>query len=110
LGLLGLSTFMIQQRTKEIGIRKVLGSSASQVAQLLSTQFTKWIILADLIALPVAYFIMRKWLENFAFKTSIGATIFIISGSITLIISLAMISFQTIKAANLNPVKSIKYE
>jgi putative ABC transport system permease protein len=110
LGLLGLSTFMIQQRTKEIGIRKVLGSSASQVAQLLSTQFTKWVVLADLIALPVAYFIMHKWLEQFAFKTSIGAMIIIISGSITLIISLAMISFQTIKAANLNPVKSIKYE
>ena len=110
LGLLGLSTFMIQQRTKEIGIRKVLGSSASQVVKLLSTQFTKWVILADLIALPVAYVIMHKWLEHFAFRINVGVMIFIISGSITLIISLAMISFQTIKAANLNPVKSIKYE
>jgi putative ABC transport system permease protein len=110
LGLLGLSSFMIQQRTKEIGIRKVLGSSVIQVVKLLSTDFTKWVILANLIALPVAYLIMNKWLQSFAFKTEIGIIVFFIAGGVALLISFLTVSFQTIKAANSNPVKALKYE
>ena len=110
LGLLGLSSYMIQQRTKEIGLRKVLGSSVSGIIQQLSTQFIKWIILANIIALPIAYFIMDKWLQNFAFKTSISIYIFIVTGCIALLTSLITISVQTIRAAKLNPVDSIKYE
>ena len=110
LGLLGLSSFMIQKRTKEIGIRKVLGSSVMQVVKLLSTDFTKWVILANLIALPIAYVIMHKWLQSFAFKADIGAIVFLVSGGVTLLISFLTVSFQTIKAANYSPVKALKYE
>jgi len=110
LGLLGLSSFMIQQRTKEIGIRKVLGSSNTQVVQLLSTDFTKWVILANFVALPLAYFIMNKWLYGFAYKTDISFLVFITAGGSTLLISFFTICFQTIKAANTNPVNALKYE
>jgi putative ABC transport system permease protein len=110
LGLLGLSSFMIQQRTKEIGIRKVLGSSVMQVVKLLSTDFTKWVILANLIALPVAYITMQKWLQSFAFKTDINLFVFVIAGGSALLISFLTVSYQTIKAANTNPVNSLKYE
>ncbi|MFC1898572.1 ABC transporter permease [Candidatus Cloacimonadota bacterium] len=110
LGLLGLSSFMIQQRTKEIGVRKVLGSSVMQVVQLLSTDFTKWVFLANLIALPVAYMIMHKWLQSFAFKADIGVIVFLVSGGATLLISFLTVSFQTLKAANSNPVNALKYE
>ena len=110
LGLLGLASFSTQKRTKEIGIRKVLGSSVFQVVQLLSTDFTKWVIIANLIALPVAYYFMNNWLHNFAFKTKIDLWVFLISGIVALIIAFFTICFQTIKAANSNPVEALKNE
>ncbi|MCF7794607.1 MAG: ABC transporter permease [Candidatus Cloacimonetes bacterium] len=110
LGLLGLSAFMIQQRTKEIGIRKVLGSNVTQIVKLLSTDFTKWVVVANLVALPVAYLIMRNWLQSFAYKTDISLLVFIIAGGSALMISLLTVSFLTIKAANINPVDALKYE
>ncbi len=110
LGLLGLSSFMIQQRIKEIGIRKVLGSTITQIITLLSVDFTKWILIANIIALPVAYFIMTKWLHNFAYKINIGAGVFLISGLSSIIIALITISFYTTRAANTNPAEIIKYE
>lgn len=110
MGMFGLSLFMIEQRTREIGIRKVLGSSIHQIVILLSGDFLKWVLLSAILASPIAYIIMKKWLEGFAYKTGIDLWIFIISGLIALLISLLTVGFQTFKAANTNPSEVIKYE
>ena len=110
LGLLGLTAYITEQRTKEIGIRKVLGASIPEILLLLSKEFTKWVIIGNIIAWPIAYFIITKWLQNFAYKTNIGIWIFLISGIIAFLIALITISTQTIKAASSNPVKSLRYE
>jgi putative ABC transport system permease protein len=110
LGLLGLTSFTAEQRTKEIGIRKVLGSTVAGVVVLLSKEFIKWVLLANLIAWPVAYFAVHRWLENFAFRTNIGWEIFLLSGCIALVISLVTVCYQSIKAAVANPVDSLRYE
>jgi len=110
LGLLGLSSFIVEKRKKEIGIRKVLGANVSKITYLLSIDFAKWIILANLVAWPIAYLFTDSWLKNFAFRINLGYDIYLLSGLITLIIALATISIQTIKAALTNPVKSLKSE
>jgi putative ABC transport system permease protein len=110
MGLLGLSTFITVQRTKEIGIRKTLGSSASQILILLNKQFIKWILIANIIAWPIAYYLMNSWLQDFAYRIKINLWIFILSGGIALLIALLTVSYQSIKAAVANPVKSLKYE
>jgi putative ABC transport system permease protein len=110
LGLLGLASFTAEQRTKEIGIRKVLGSTVAGVVFLLSKEFIKWVLLANLIAWPVAYFAVHNWLQNFAFRTNIGWEIFLLSGSMALVISLLTVCYQSIKAAVANPVDSLRYE
>jgi len=110
LGLFGLATFMGEQRIKEIGIRKVLGASVLGILLLLSREFTKWILMANIIAWPVAYFIVNKWLENFAYRMNIGIWIFLLSSILVLSIALLTIGYQAIKAAITNPVESIRYE
>jgi putative ABC transport system permease protein len=110
LGLFGLSSFTTEQRTKEIGIRKVLGASVTHIIFLLSRNFTKWVLVANIIACPLAYFAMRTWLGNFAYKISIGWTIFVISAIVTLLISLLTVSYQAVKSALSNPVEALKYE
>ncbi len=110
LGLLGLAAFISEQRTKEIGIRKTLGATVPEIILLLSKEFTKWVLIANIIAWPVAYLIMHNWLENFAYRTTISWGIFILSGIIALIIALATISTHAIRAATANPVKSLRYE
>jgi putative ABC transport system permease protein len=110
LGLLGLASFTAEQRTKEIGIRKVLGSTVAGVAVLLSKEFIKWVLLANLIAWPVAYLAVHRWLENFAIRTRIGWEIFLLSGCMALVISLVTVCYQSIKAAVANPVDSLRYE
>jgi putative ABC transport system permease protein len=110
LGLFGLVSFTTEQRTKEIGIRKVLGASIPGIIVLLTKEFTKWILIASLIAFPVAYYFMNKWLESFAYKVDIGAWMFLFSGLSILFISLLTIGFQAIKAASANPIKSLRYE
>ncbi len=110
LGLFGLAIFSSEQRTKEIGIRKVLGASIINVLFMLTKDFTKWILIANIIAWPAAYYVMSKWLQGFAYKIDIGVWIFILSGIIALAISLFTISFQAIKAATVNPIKSLQYE
>ena len=110
LGLFGLASYMIEVRTKEIGIRKTLGASVQGVVMLLSREFVKWVILANLIALPAAYYFMSKWLQDFAYKIELTWWIFALAGGIALIIALATVSFQAIKAATANPVKSLRYE
>lgn len=110
LGLLGMITFMTESRTKEIGIRKVLGATVAGIIRLLINEFVILILIANLIALPIAYFIMNRWLENYVYRIDIGWTVFAVSGFAALLIALFTISFQSIRAALANPVKSLKYE
>ncbi|HSP88829.1 MAG TPA: ABC transporter permease [Ignavibacteriaceae bacterium] len=110
LGLFGLTAFTVERRIKEIGIRKVLGASVSTIVLLISKEFLKWVLIANLIAWPVAYFYMNSWMENFAYKTNISIWVFIFSGIIALLIALLTVISQTIKAATANPVKSLRYE
>jgi putative ABC transport system permease protein len=110
LGLFGLAAYTEEQRTKEIGIRKVLGASVAEVFILLSKEFMKWVLIANVIAWPVAYYFMNKWLQDFAYRIDIDWWIFALSGGIALLIALATVSFQAIKAAMANPVESLRYE
>jgi putative ABC transport system permease protein len=110
LGLFGLVSISAEQRTKEVGIRKVLGASISNVALILSKDFLILVIISNIIAWPVAYYFMNGWLQDFAYKISISWWVFILSGSIALMIALVTVSFQAIKAAMANPVESLRYE
>ncbi len=110
LGLFGLASFAAEERTKEIGIRKVLGSSTSGIVMLLTKDFSRCILLATLIAWPVGYFVMNGWLNNFAYRTKVGFGILIFSSALALAIALLTVSFQSIKAALANPVDSLRYE
>ena len=110
LGLLGLATFATQQRTKEIGIRKVLGASVLNLSRLLSNEFLKLVLLANLIAWPLAYFVMNRWLRSFAYRASLGLELFLFSGVLALCIALLTVSYQSIRAARANPVNSLRYE
>jgi putative ABC transport system permease protein len=110
LGLFGLASFMTGQRTKEIGIRKVLGASSGNVVLLLSREFTKWVVLANIVAWPVAYFAMNRWLENFAYRIKMGAWVFVAASLIALIIALLTVSSKAVKAAMSNPADSLRYE
>ena len=110
LGLFGLATYTAEQKTKEIGVRKILGASVSSIYLLLSQEFLKWVALANIIAWPVAYYAMHRWLQNFAFRITIGWEIFLISGGVALAISVMTVSFQSIKATTANPVDSLRYE
>jgi putative ABC transport system permease protein len=110
LGLLGLAVFITEQKTKEIGIRKVLGASISQIIALLSKDFLKWIVIANAIAWPVSYFAMTLWLQNFAYRIHIAPLIFILSALITLFIASLTVSFRVVKIACVNPVESLRYE
>jgi putative ABC transport system permease protein len=110
LGLLGLSAFVTEQRTKEIGIRKVLGASIPEIVVLLSKEFMKWVLIANVIAWPLAYYAMNEWLQNFAYRANIGVWVFIASGVLSLIVALMTVSSHAIKAATANPVESMRYE
>jgi putative ABC transport system permease protein len=110
LGLFGLATFTAEQRTKEIGIRKVLGADIKDIISMLSKEFILLVILANIIAWPAAYYIMNKWLGDFAYKTDIGLNVFILSGLVVLVIALLTVSYRAIKAALADPVKSLRYE
>jgi len=110
LGLFGLASFAAEERTKEIGIRKVLGSSVSGIVLLLTKDFSRCILYATLIAWPVGYLVMNQWLNNFAYRTKVGFGILIFSSTLALIIALLTISYQSIKAALANPVDSLRYE
>ncbi len=110
LGLFGLASFMAEQRTKEIGIRKVLGASVSQVTLLLCREFFMLVLLANLIAWPVAYFVMKNWLQNYAYHTGLGLYIFVAAMAVALVVAVISVSFQAIRAAIANPVDSLRYE
>ncbi len=110
LGLFGLAAFTAEQRTKEIGIRKVLGASIGGITTLLSKEFIQLVLLANIIAWPVAYFAMNTWLNDFPYRTEIELWVFIVSGLTAFVISLLTVSYQAIKAATANPIKSLRYE
>jgi putative ABC transport system permease protein len=110
LGLLGLAIFNTERRVKEIGIRKVVGASVWRILILMVKDFTKWVLLANIIAIPAAWYAMNKWLQNFAYRIEISWWMFALSGGLVLIIALVTVSVQAIKAATANPVKSLKYE
>jgi putative ABC transport system permease protein len=110
LGLLGLSLFTTAQRTKEIGVRKVLGASVANILFLLSREFIRLILISFLVAAPLAWWVMRTWLQDFAYRTAISWWIFLLAGFLALIIAITTITTQAIKAATLNPVKSLRTE
>jgi len=110
LGLFGLASFTAEQKTKEIGIRKVLGAQVSDIVTLTAKEFLKWIAVANLIAWPVGYYLMIQWLNNFVYKVSIGPEVFLLASGLTLLVVIITISYQTVKAALANPVDSLRYE
>jgi putative ABC transport system permease protein len=110
LGILGLSLSMNERRTKEIGLRKVNGANISEVIILLNKDFVKWVAIAFVIAIPFAWFIMHKWLENFAYKTGLSWWIFLLSGFLALVIALLTVTWRSWRAATRNPVEALRYE
>jgi putative ABC transport system permease protein len=101
---------MTERRTKEIGIRRVLGAKVSLIILLLTKEFAKWVIIANLIAWPVAYFTVKQWLKGFAYRIDLGWEIFVFSAITALVIAVATVSYQAIKAAISNPVNALRYE
>jgi putative ABC transport system permease protein len=110
LGLLGLTMFTVEQRKKEIGVRKIIGASEMDIVAMLSKDIVKLVILSAVIATPIAWLAMNNWLQNFAYRISLNGWIFLVAGLIAILIALATISFQAIKAAFANPVKSLRTE
>jgi putative ABC transport system permease protein len=110
LGLFGLASFTAQQKTKEIGIRKVLGASVPGLSLLLTKEFTKWVLAANFLAWPVAYLVVRKWLEGFAYRTPFGPGLFLFAGALVGVVAWLAVGYQTIKAASADPVRSLRYE
>lgn len=110
LGLFGLAAFTAEQRTKEIGVRKVLGATIPNIIYLLSKEFLKWVTIANLIAWPLGWYLMQNWLQDFHYRTELGISPFLIAGSAAIIIALVTVLFQAIKAAYANPVNALRYE
>jgi putative ABC transport system permease protein len=110
LGLFGMASFMAQQKTKEIGVRKVLGASVSQVVFLMTRETVRWILLANIIAWPAAFMAVRSWLNNYPYRTKIGVEVFLLSGLAALALALVTVLSQAVKAARTEPVRALKYE
>jgi putative ABC transport system permease protein len=110
LGLFGLITYAAEQRVREIGIRKVLGASVNNIARMLSIDFLKLVLVSSVIAFPIAWWAMHKWLQDFAYRVSISWWIFFVSGILALFIAVLTVGFQAIKAGVANPVKSLRTE
>ncbi|MBY0434309.1 MAG: ABC transporter permease [Cyclobacteriaceae bacterium] len=110
LGLYALAAFTAEQRSKEIGIRKVMGASVPQLVNILSRDFILLVLIAFVIGIPAAYYLMNQWLDSFAYRTNISVTVFIIAGLVSLVIAWLTVSFESLKAANANPVKSLRSE
>jgi len=110
IGLFGMASFITEMRTKEIGVRKVLGASTSEILLLLLKEFFKWVLIANVIAWPLAWYGMNKWLQNFAYHTEINPAIFVLSGLLSMAVAFLTVSYQTTRAARANPVDSLRYE
>ncbi|MFO7979602.1 MAG: FtsX-like permease family protein, partial [Candidatus Aminicenantes bacterium] len=110
LGLFGLASFTAEQRTKEIGIRKVLGASVSKIIFMLSKEYAKWVLIANIIAWPVAYFLMHSWLHDFPYRINLSWVLFFATALLSLLIAQITVTFQAIKAAHSDPADSLRYE
>jgi putative ABC transport system permease protein len=110
MGLFGLAILTVARRTREIGIRKVLGASIPGVAGMVSREFAILVVVAGVVAAPVAYFAMNRWLENFAYRIDIGPAVFVLSAGIAFAVAMTTIGFQALKAAHLNPVETLRHE
>lgn len=110
LGLFGLAVFSTERRIKEIGVRKVLGASTGNITVMLSRQFVRWVLLANLLAWPAAFLAMRKWLDGFAYRISVGAGVFLTAGGLALLIALVTVGFQSFKTASSDPVHALRHE
>jgi putative ABC transport system permease protein len=110
LGLFALASFTTELRTREIGIRKVLGAQVSGIVMLLSKEFAKWVLIANVIAWPIAYYVMERWLDSFAYRTFIGISTFIVATLLAFAIAILTVSFQAFKAALSDPVKSLRHQ
>lgn len=110
LGLFGLISYTAEQKTKEIGIRKVYGASAANIIYMIASEFVRLVVLASVIAFPVAYYAMHKWLQNYAYHTNINIWIFFLSALLSIMVAILAVSYQSFKAAAANPIKSLKYE
>ena len=110
MGVFGLASFTVEQRTREIGIRKVLGESVTGIIHLLTTEFVKLVLVASVIAYPITYLVMEQWLQSFAYRIGITGWPFLIAGITTILIVLLTVSYQAIRAAYANPVDSLRYE
>jgi ABC-type antimicrobial peptide transport system permease subunit len=110
LGLFGLASFMAEQRTKEIGIRRILGASVSGITAMMSREFAKWVLAANLVAWPLAWFFMGRWLQGFAYRAALSPWSFVVSGAIALAIALVTVVSLSIRAAAANPADALRYE
>jgi putative ABC transport system permease protein len=110
LGLLGLSAFMTVKRTHETGIRRVMGASQNQILFLFLMQFSKWVIISNIIAWPVSYFVIKPWLQNFAYRIDFPFWTFILSLLLTITIAVITVSWQSVKVSRMNPAASIRVE
>lgn len=110
LGLFGLAAFVTERRTKEIGIRKVLGANVTEIIFILSKEFTKWVLIANFIAWPVSYFVLDNWLQNFAFRVSVNWLIFVLAGAMAILITFLTIGLHVVKTARANPIRALRYE
>ena len=110
LGILGLASFMAQRRTREIAIRKVSGAGISDILILLNWKFIKWVLFSFILACPVAWWVMNRWLQDFAYRVSLSAWIFILSAAIAMLLVIITVSLVTFRAASVNPAESMKYE
>jgi putative ABC transport system permease protein len=110
LGLFGLASFSAAQRTKEIGIRKVLGATVADITLILSREFVMLVIVSNVFAWPIAYYVMNKWLQSFAYRVDFSWWVFVLAGLIALAVALMTVSWQAIRAALANPVESLRYE
>ena len=110
LGLFGLACFATERRTKEIGIRKVLGASVANIVLLLSNDFTKLVVTANAIAWPLAYYAAQRWLQDFAYRIELGLEHFALGGAIALVIAWSTVGWQAIRASIVNPVEALHYE
>jgi putative ABC transport system permease protein len=110
LGLYGLSSYMAERRFKEIGVRKVMGASVNQIVGLMSFEFVKLVVIAFVIAVPISYYAMNQWLQGFAFHIPLDVTVFVLAGLAALLIALLTVSFESLRAATTNPIKSLRSE
>jgi putative ABC transport system permease protein len=110
LGLIGLSSFMIERRTKEIGVRKINGAKTNEIFFLLSKEYILWVLISIIIASPIACYAMYKWLQNFAYRIELSWWVFAVAGIVALFIALITVSWQSLKAATRNPIEALRYE